>query len=58
MPASPTIISVKNKPIDSTIAEFWNVAFMPAPAPRAPAGRLFITAARFGEVNRPMPERR
>ena len=42
-------------PIDSTIAAFWNVAFMPAPAPRESAGRLFMISARFGEVNRPMP---
>jgi len=53
--ASPAIISVKNRPIESTIPEFWKVAFIPAPAPRARAGRLFITSARFGEENRPMP---
>ena len=27
---------------------------MPPPAPRSPAGRLFITAARLGEANMPM----
>ena len=37
------------------MAAFWNVAFMPAPAPREFAGRLFMISARFGEVNRPMP---
>ena len=37
------------------MAAFWKVAFMPAPAPRDVAGRLFMISARFGEVNRPMP---
>ena len=48
------IISVKKIPIDSTWAEFWKVWFMPPPAPRSPAGRLFITAARLGEANMPI----
>ena len=49
------MIRLKKMPIDSTIAEFWNVAVMPAPAPRALPGRLFITSARLGEENMPMP---
>ena len=44
--ARPTIISVKKTPIESTLAEFWNVASIPAPAPRCVGGRLFITPAR------------
>ena len=41
-------------PIESTWAVFWNVALMPAPAPRWAAGRLFMIAARFGEENSPI----
>ena len=48
------IISVKKIPIESTCAEFWNVWFMPPPAPRCWAGRLFITAARFGDAKQPI----
>ena len=49
---SPTIIRVKKIPIDSTWAEFWKVVFMPGPRPAVlAAGRLFMTAARFGEPN-------
>ena len=48
------IISVKKIPIDSTCAEFWKVWFIPAPAPRCSAGRLFITPARFGEAKAPI----
>ena len=44
------ISRVKKIPIEITWAEFWKVWFMPPPAPRASAGRLFITAARFGEA--------
>ena len=51
-PRIPRIINVKNTPMESTWAEFWNVVFMPLPAPRCWAGRLFITAARFGERSR------
>ena len=51
---SPMIISVKKIPIESTWAEFWNVWFMPAPAPRWRAGRLFITPARFGAAKAPI----
>ena len=40
-------------PIESTIAEFWKVVLMPAPAPRWPGGRLFMIAARLGEANSP-----
>ncbi len=47
-------ISEKKTPIEITWAEFWKVWFMPPPAPRSPAGRLFITAARLGEANIPM----
>jgi hypothetical protein len=42
-------------PIDSTMAEFWKVADMPAPTPRWSAGSEFMMPARFGEANRPMP---
>ena len=35
-------------------AEFWNVWFIAPPAPRSARGRLFITAARLGDANRPM----
>ena len=49
------MISVKKMPIDSTMAEFWNVALMPAPTPRRSGGRLFMIPARFGEANSPMP---
>ena len=48
------IISVKKMPTDSTCAEFWKVWFMPPPAPRSSDGRLFMTAARFGEANSPI----
>ena len=54
MAESPTIISVKKIPIESTCAEFWNVWFIPPPAPRCCAGRLFITPARFGEAKAPI----
>ena len=45
------IIRLKKIPIDSTWAEFWNVVFIPEPAPRCSRGRLFITAARLGDPN-------
>ena len=51
--ASPTIISVKKTPIESTLAEFIEVASIPAPAPRCDGGRLFITPALFGEAEEP-----
>ena len=47
-------MSVKKMPIESTWAEFWKVWFIPPPAPRSPAGRLFMTAARLGEAKRPI----
>ena len=50
----PKIISVKKIPIESTWAEFWKVWFIPAPAPRCWAGRLFMTEARLGEANSPI----
>ena len=46
---------VKNRPIESTWAEFWNVLSIPAPAPRWSGGRLFITEAWLGEKKRPIP---
>ena len=49
------MISVKKMPMDRTMAEFWNVALMPAPTPRWSGGRLFMMPARLGEANRPMP---
>ena len=53
--ARPRVTTVKNRPIDSTVAEFWKVFSIPAPAPRWSAGRLFITAAWLGAKNSPMP---
>jgi len=53
--ARPRMISVKKMPMDRTMAEFWNVALMPAPTPRRSGGRLFMIPARLGEANRPMP---
>ena len=47
-------MSEKKMPIDRTWAEFWKVEFMPDPAPRCSAGRLFITPARLGDPNAPM----
>ena len=47
-------MSEKKIPIDSTCAEFWKVEFIPEPAPRSSAGRLFITPARFGDPKAPM----
>ncbi len=49
------MIRLKKMPIDSTMAEFWKVADMPAPTPRWSAGSEFMMPARFGEANRPMP---
>ena len=46
---------MKKMPIDSTMAEFWNVALIPAPTPRCSGGRLFMIPARFGDANRPIP---
>ena len=46
---------VKNRPIDSTVAEFWKVLSIPAPAPRCSGGRLFMTDDWLGEKNSPMP---
>ena len=54
--ASPTIIRVKKIPMESTWAEFWNVVFMPDPAPRCSGGRLFMTPARLGEPKDAMRE--
>ena len=51
----PTIISEKNKPIDSTIPEFWKVALMPDAAPRCRAGTAFMIAVVLGAANRPKP---
>ncbi len=42
-------MSEKKIPMESTCAEFWNVVFMPDPAPRCCGGRLFMTPARLGE---------
>ena len=53
--ARPRMISVKKMPMDRTMAEFWNVALMPAPTPRRSGGRLFMIPARLGEANSPMP---
>ena len=48
------MIRLKNTPIESTDAEFWNVAAMPAPDPRWSGGRLFMIPVRFGAANRPI----
>ena len=37
--------------MEITWAEFWNVVFMPDPAPRCSGGRLFMTPVRLGEPN-------
>ena len=41
-------------PDGQDLAEFWNVVFMPDPAPRCSGGRLLMTPARFGEPNEDM----
>jgi H+/Cl- antiporter ClcA len=51
---SPRIMSVKKIPIESTMAEFWKVAIMPAPTPRRSDGRLFMIPVWLGEANRPI----
>ena len=53
--ANPETIRLKNIPIESTIAAFWNVVLIPAPTPRRLGGRLFMMLARFGDANRPIP---
>ena len=56
------MIRVKKMPMESTWAEFWKVVFMPDPAPRSGAGRLFITPVRLEEpkadMTRPMKKSR
>ena len=52
---SPMMISVKKIPMDSTCAEFWKVVFIPDPAPRSAAGRLFMTPVRLEAPNVDMP---
>jgi hypothetical protein len=54
--ARPLTMSEKKIPIDSTDAEFMNVAIMPPAAPRASAGTAFIISALFGDTNRPEPK--
>ena len=36
-------------PMEKTWAEFWKVVFIPEPAPRCSAGRLFMTPVRLGD---------
>ena len=57
---SPTIIRLKKIPIETTWAEFWNVVFIPDPAPRCAGGRLFITPVRLGDPKAAMdsPEKK
>jgi hypothetical protein len=43
--ANPEIIRLKNIPIESTMAAFWNVVLIPAPTPRRLGGRLFMMLA-------------
>ena len=45
------MIRLKKIPMERTCAEFWKVVFMPDPAPRSLAGRLFITPVRFEDPN-------
>ena len=52
--ARPRISIEKKMPIERTVAPFWNVAVMPAAAPRWRAGTLFMIEARFGDENRPI----
>ena len=47
-------MSEKKMPIESTIAEFWNVAAMPEPTPRRWAGRLFMIPIWLGAEKRPI----
>ena len=51
---NPMMMSEKKMPMESTCAELTNVVLIPEPTPRCSAGRLFITAARFGEPNEAM----
>ena len=53
--ASPAIISEKNRPIDSTIPLFMNVARIPDAAPRCRAGTAFMMPVVLGAANRPEP---
>ena len=53
--ASPTAISVKNAPIESTMPAFMPVARIPDAAPRSAAGTAFMIAAEFGAAIRPIP---
>ena len=48
------MIRVKKMPMDSTMAEFWKVVAIPAPAPRSFGGRLFMIPAWLGEAKSPM----
>src|ERR1035437_1257654 len=51
---SPSVMTVKKKPIESTDAEFWKVFNMAPPAPRRLAGSEFMTAEEFGAAKRPI----
>ncbi len=48
------MMSVKKMPMERTWAEFWKVVFMPDPAPRSDAGKLFITPVRLEAPNDPI----
>ena len=52
--ARPAIMRLKKMPSEKTCAEFMKVEFIPPPAPRCRAGRLFITPTRLGAENAPM----
>ena len=55
--ARPRIISVKKIADREHLgASSGRSSSCPPPAPRCSGGRLFITAARLGEANRPMPD--
>ena len=45
---------VKKTPIESTLALFWNVLSIPAPAPRWSAGSEFMTLEVLGAKNMPI----
>ena len=53
----PSLLLVEHaeEDADSTLAEFINVASIPAPAPRCAGGSAFITPAPLGAENKPIP---
>ena len=52
--ARPSVMTVKKKPIDNTLAEFMNVFIIAPPAPRRLAGSEFMIALELGAEKRPI----